>query len=144
MSGIRGQDTKIELLVRSGLHHRGVRFRLHRKDLPGKPDLFLPKYRAAIFVNGCFWHAHTCYKYRLPKTRTAFWQEKLDKNKQRDKKNLGELLDSGFRVLTVWECSLNGKISLNHEKVIDEVIWWLQGSDTVHEITGRDKVDEHP
>ena len=144
MSGIRGKDTKIEKLIRSGLHLRGIRFRLHKKGLPGKPDLFLKKHNAAIFINGCFWHAHTCYKFRPPKTRTAFWKEKLDKNKQRDRKNLERLLDSGFRVLTIWECSLDGKISRDPEEVIDDVICWLLSNDTVHEITGRDKVDDHP
>src|SRR5215471_13052693 len=85
MSRIRGRDTKPELLLRRSLHARGLRFRLHRRDLPGCPDLVFPRFRAAIFVHGCFWHGHTCPMFKMPKTRTVFWRNKIHKNLDRDR-----------------------------------------------------------
>jgi DNA mismatch endonuclease (patch repair protein) len=105
MSGIRGKDTKPELLVRRALHASGLRFRLHRKDLPGKPDIVLPRYQAAVLVHGCFWHRHTGCRYATtPSTNTAFWQNKLDGNAERDARQLRELRRLGWRTFVVWEC----------------------------------------
>ena len=105
MSGIKGKDTHPEIAVRKFLHANGFRFRLHRKDLPGKPDIVLPKLNTIIFVNGCFWHRHSCKKGRhLPKSNAAFWKDKLEKNKIRDRKNAKALRDSGWQVLIIWEC----------------------------------------
>lgn len=105
MSRIRGKDTKPELVVRSMLHRMGLRFRLHRKDLPGKPDIVLPKYRTVIFVHGCFWHRHrSCRFAYTPKTRQEFWQQKFVGTVERDKKKAKQLRRLGWRVLTVWEC----------------------------------------
>ena len=105
MSGIGSKDTKPEIRVRKFLHANGFRFRLHRKDLPGKPDIVLPKLNTIIFVNGCFWHRHSCKKGRhLPKSNAAFWKDKLEKNKIRDRKNAKALRDSGWQVLIIWEC----------------------------------------
>jgi DNA mismatch endonuclease (patch repair protein) len=105
MSRIRGKDTKPELAVRSMLHRMGYRFRLHVKDLPGKPDIVLPKYRTVIFVHGCFWHRHPRCKYAYaPKSRARFWRWKLDENVNRDRKARRALRVLGWRVLTVWEC----------------------------------------
>ncbi|GAB5440270.1 MAG: very short patch repair endonuclease [Fuerstiella sp.] len=105
MSRIRGKDTKPELLVRSVVHRMGYRFRLHRTDLPGKPDLVLPKHRKIIFVHGCYWHMHRCrYGRVVPKTNTEFWQQKRQSNVQRDRRNLKQLRKDGWRVLVVWEC----------------------------------------
>lgn len=105
MSRIRSRDTKPEKLVRSLLHRLGYRFRLHRKDLPGKPDVVLPKYAAAVFVHGCFWHRHPgCRFAYTPKSRTRFWEEKFSGNVARDRRNRKELEGLGWTVLTVWEC----------------------------------------
>lgn len=106
MSRIRGTHTKPELLVRKGLHARGLRFRLHRRDLPGRPDLVLPKYRAVVFVHGCFWHAHTCQKGRIPGTRSDFWRAKFEGNRKRDARSARALREAGWRVFKVWECQL--------------------------------------
>ncbi|MBB3139261.1 very short patch repair endonuclease [Halomonas organivorans] len=105
MSRIRGKHTKPELLLRRFLHHRGYRFRLHRNDLPGAPDLVLPRYSLAIFVNGCFWHRHSsCFYATTPSTRVAFWQEKFSINVERDRRNHKDLMYLDWRVLVVWEC----------------------------------------
>jgi DNA mismatch endonuclease (patch repair protein) len=105
MSGIKGKNTKPEMLVRSMLHKMGYRFRLHMKDLPGKPDIVLPKYHTVVFVHGCFWHRHSGCKYAYtPKSRTDFWNEKLNRNIERDQSNCKILVEMGWRVLTVWEC----------------------------------------
>lgn len=106
MSRIRSKDTKPEILVRKFLHGRGFRFRLHRKDLPGRPDLVLPKYDAVVFVQGCFWHAHHCQKGRVPGTRSKFWQAKFEGNKERDARSARALRKAGWRVFRVWECQL--------------------------------------
>ena len=107
MSGIRGKDTKPELLVRKYLHARGLRFRLHVKDLPGKPDLVFPKYRTVVFVHGCFWHRHAGCKYAtLPSSRADFWENKLSDNVARDQYQLATLHGLGWHVVIVWECEL--------------------------------------
>ena len=110
MSGIQGKNTKPELLVRKYLHGRGLRFRLHAKELPGKPDLVFPKYKVAVFVHGCFWHQHLGCKYAyVPQSNAAFWREKLQSNNERDKIKATALKKLGWRVLVIWECSLNDK-----------------------------------
>lgn len=109
MSRIRGRDTLPEWVVRRYLHSIGFRYRLHRQDLPGRPDIVLPCHGVAIFVNGCFWHAHTCQRGRIPSTRAAFWREKLENNRRRDERNRRLLRKAGWRVITVWECSLSTK-----------------------------------
>ena len=108
MLRIRGRDTRPEMIIRQGLHARGLRFRLHRRDLPGRPDLAFPQYRAVIFVHGCFWHGHDCPLFRWPQTRKDFWREKIRKNRARDQGAVASLKDQGWRVLTVWECALKG------------------------------------
>lgn len=105
MAAIRGRNTTPELRVRRALHVLGYRYRLHRKDLPGKPDLVLPKYRAAIFIHGCFWHMHDCpLGHPRPATNAAFWEEKRGGNVERDRRNAERLLENGWTVFTVWEC----------------------------------------
>lgn len=107
MSRIKGRDTAPELRLRSLLHRVGFRFRLHTKDLPGRPDIVLPRYRAAIFVHGCFWHRHPGCKYATtPSTRREFWQEKFNGNVSRDARNRAQLEADGWKVLIVWECEL--------------------------------------
>lgn len=108
MSRIRGKNTKPEVLLRSLLHRRGFRFRLHTPSLPGRPDIVLPKYRTAIFVHGCFWHRHEgCSNTTMPKTRTGFWAEKFRRTVERDARKKAELEALGWQVLTVWECELS-------------------------------------
>lgn len=107
MAAIRGKNTVPEVTVRRFLHAQGFRFRLHRKDLPGKPDIVLPKYRTAIFVHGCFWHLHGCKNTVIPKTRTEWWTAKLEGNRARDEKNNQRLEQLGWRVITIWECEIS-------------------------------------
>lgn len=109
MSGIRGKNTRPEIMVRQALHKAGFRFRLHRKDLPGKPDLVLPKYQAAIFVHGCFWHGHDCRYFKIPKTRTDFWMAKIASNSSRDQRDIEALRKLGWRVMIVWECEIRDR-----------------------------------
>ena len=105
MSRIRGANTKPEMLVRSLVHQMGFRFRLHRRDLPGKPDLVLPRHRKVIFVHGCFWHCHNCRFGRVtPKANADFWREKRSGNAARDRRNLSRLRRDGWKVLVIWEC----------------------------------------
>ena len=108
MSRVSGKNTKPELIVRSLLHNMGYRFRLHRSDLPGKPDITLPKYKKVIFVHGCFWHGHKdCRRSKRPTTNKKFWHEKLDKNIERDNVNIRNLKELGWGVLVVWVCEVN-------------------------------------
>ena len=104
MAAIKGKNTKPELLVRRALHHRGFRFRLHVRDLPGRPDIVLPRYKTAIFVNGCFWHGHTCKYFKLPATNSEFWRDKIRANQERDALKTKQLIDLGYNVLSIWEC----------------------------------------
>jgi DNA mismatch endonuclease, patch repair protein len=104
MSKIRGRDTAPELLIRSTLHRLGFRYRLHRKDLAGTPDLVFSGKRSVIFVHGCFWHGHDCPRGGLPSSNISFWQEKIDTNKRRDSRVERELKSEGWKVLTVWQC----------------------------------------
>ena len=106
MAAVRSKNTKSELLVRRELHARGYRFRLHRRDLPGKPDIVFPSRKSAIFVNGCFWHGHDCPAGALPATRHKFWEAKIGRNKERDAKSQSKLEAAGWNVLVVWECAL--------------------------------------
>lgn len=107
MSKIRSKNTKPELLVRRFLHSRGFRYRLHVKDLPGKPDIVLPKYKTIIFIHGCFWHGHEgCRYYVVPKTRTDWWLNKINGNIAKDKSSKELLISKGWKVLDVWECEL--------------------------------------
>ena len=107
MSKVRGKETKPEVLVRKLLYHRGFRYRKNVNSLPGKPDIVLAKYRAIVFVHGCFWHQHPgCRKARRPKSRQSYWNEKLDRNIERDSLKIEQLKKSGWRVFIIWECEL--------------------------------------
>ncbi len=124
MAGIKGKNTQPERLVRSLLHRQGFRFRLNVRELPGKPDIVLPRYHAVIFVNGCFWHGHDCVHFKWPKTRTDFWRHKIEGNRANDQKVTQALLATGWRVGIVWECSLKG-VDKNSEAVINKISEWL-------------------
>ncbi|MHC9016823.1 very short patch repair endonuclease [Stenotrophomonas bentonitica] len=121
MSRIRGSNTKLEVLVRKGLHARGLRYRLGGAKLPGRPDIVLPRHRTVVFVHGCFWHGHDCPLYRLPKTRPEFWADKIGSNRIRDQRVAAELEARGWRVLTVWECSLRGQSEAAQQRVLDQL-----------------------
>ena len=110
MSMIRGKNTKPEIIVRKFLHSKGFRFRLHKKDLPGKPDIVLPKYKTVIFIHGCFWHGHNnCKYFVVPKTRTKWWLNKINGNKQTDKRNNLRLRKASWNIIILWECQLRPK-----------------------------------
>lgn len=125
MSGIRGKDTKPEILIRKALHARGFRFRLHRRDLPGSPDIVMPKYRAVILINGCFWHGHECSLFKWPKTRPDFWRAKIDGNILRDQKNHSELKRLGWRVCLLWECEIKRADEARRLEVVSRISEWL-------------------
>ena len=115
MSKIRGKNTKPEMILRSQLFRQGLRFRVHQKDLPGKPDIVLPKYKTVIFVHGCFWHYHkNCREGRIPSSNSKFWKEKLERNIAKDKMHCKALKLVGWKVIIVWECEI--------EKHLNEVI----------------------
>ena len=137
MSGIRGKDTKPELTIRKALHARGYRYRLHSPAVPGKPDLLLRRYRAAIFVHGCFWHGHDCHLFKLPSTRTEFWQQKIDRNRARDAEVEAALRDQGWRRLVIWECALKGKSRIPLDEVMDATVKWLADNKKDLEIRGQ-------
>ena len=137
MSGIRGKDTKPEQFIRKILHRRGYRFRIHRKDLPGKPDLVLAKYNAVIFINGCFWHGHDCHLFKWPKSRPDFWRTKINKNRANDKKVLDDLKNQDWRILNIWECAIKGKERLEAEVIIEQIERWLNSDEQFKEITGK-------
>lgn len=115
MAGIRNKNTKPEILVRKELFARGYRFRLHSNKISGRPDIILPKHNVAIQTYGCFWHGHTnCALFRLPKSRQVFWDKKITGNIRRDRETEEQILESGLRLLTIWECALKGKHQLDH------------------------------
>jgi DNA mismatch endonuclease (patch repair protein) len=136
MAGIRGKDTKPELILRSGLHRSGFRFRLHAKELPGKPDLVFPRYNAAMFVHGCFWHGHHCHLFKLPSTRTEFWRSKIERNQIVDARSVSGLRDRGWRVGIVWECAMKGRSRLPLDELIQSCARWLHSDVARHEIRG--------
>lgn len=126
MAGIKNRDTVPEVQIRKRLFYLGYRYRIGTKKLPGKPDIVLPKYNAAIFVHGCFWHGHgQCNLFRLPKSKREFWDKKISGNIIRDEICLAELHDLGWRICTVWECAIKGKNRLDEEKVIKELVGWI-------------------
>ena len=137
MSGIRATDTKPEMMLRKALHARGFRYRLYDKRLPGKPDIVLPKYNAVIFVHGCFWHGHDCHLFKMPQTRTEFWQEKIEGNRTRDARNRKLLLDAGWRVADVWECAVKGKLRLGKSEVLVRLVSWINGENPEMEVRGK-------
>jgi DNA mismatch endonuclease (patch repair protein) len=120
MSKIKGKDTKPELLVRKFLHKSGFRYSLHKKDLPGKPDIFMRKYKTVIFINGCFWHGHNnCKYFKIPKTRSEWWENKINKTVEKDAENIKKIKEMDFNVMQIWECQLKKD---NRKQTLNELI----------------------
>lgn len=120
MSKIRSKNTKPEIILRKALFARGYRYRINCKKLPGKPDIVLSKYRTVIFVNGCFWHGHeNCNISHIPKTNSSFWDDKIQRNKERDSINSSKIINLGWNVIVIWECQLNNKTKL--EKTLKDI-----------------------
>ncbi len=139
MAGIKGRDTKPELAVRRIAHRLGLRFRLHRKDLPGRPDLVFPRHRLAVFVHGCFWHRHEECRYSYtPRSRVAFWMEKFAQNVARDRRDQEALQDLGWQVLVIWECETR-----DEETVRQYLQGWIERCETVQASGGRCRSSEH-
>ena len=137
MSRIRGENTKPEMRVRQGLHSRGFRFRLHRADLPGRPDIVFQSRRAVILVHGCFWHGHDCPMFQLPATRAEFWPAKIERNRVRDQAVIKELLAAGWRVLIVWECAFRGPLRQPESSVLGRCERFLRSEVTLAELAGN-------
>ena len=136
MSGIRASDTKPELLIRKGLHSLGFRYRLHDRSLPGNPDIVFGPRRAAIFVHGCFWHAHECGLFKWPRTRPEWWKDKLMANRRRDSLVRDQIRDIGWRQLVIWECAIRGTGRRDLAEVMDITRIWISDSCVDEEITG--------
>lgn len=136
MAAIRGSHTKPEQLIRKALHAAGLRYRLHAKDLPGKPDLVFPRWRAVVFVNGCFWHQHDCHLFKWPATRKDFWREKIGRNVVNDEKAVSALLAAGWRVAIVWECALKGRTRLAFAEAMQRLAGWIQSDEAMLTIRG--------
>ncbi len=135
MSAVKGKDTKPEMLFRKLIHKAGFRYSLHNSALPGKPDLVLKKYKCAVFIHGCFWHQHGCPKSKLPQTNEEFWNEKLSKNEERDTRVVDELLDSGWRVLILWECAFQKK-KRSLGDILSEFEFFIHSEEPYLEIPG--------
>lgn len=129
MASIKSKNTKPEILIRKALHAKGFRYRLHVKNLTGKPDLVFPKYSAVIFVHGCFWHGHDCHLFRLPKSNVDYWEVKISKNIERDDLAIKRLMSAGWRVGVVWECALRGRSKVNLVELIGLIETWLHSAD---------------
>lgn len=137
MAGIKGKNTKPELVLRRALHARGFRYRLHSKNVPGRPDLVFPKHHAIVFVHGCFWHRHEGCRYTTtPSTRPEFWQAKFDANVIRDAAIRGQLIETGWRVSTVWECSLRKTDQL--ATTVELLAAWLPSDSSQLEVGEND------
>ena len=121
MSRIKGKDTSIEIKVRKRLFQDGFRYRKNVKELPGKPDIVLPKYKTVVFIHGCFWHRHGCKEFHIPKTNPDFWNEKFQRNVTNDKKHYAELKESGWNVIIIWECEIEKRFDETIHKVEQQI-----------------------
>ena len=141
MARIGGCNTKPEVTLRKALFRLGFRYRLHPRDIPGRPDMVFPRWRAVVFVHGCFWHGHGCHLFRWPKGNAEFWQAKITGNVERDRRTLDALAAQGWRVLTVWECALRGRRRCTPETVAAYVADWLTIRRTNGTVQGRTSAD---
>jgi len=137
MSKIKSKDTKPEMIIRKSLHGMGYRYRLHVKSLPGKPDIYLPKYNTVIEVMGCFWHGHDCHLGSSPKSNREYWTNKITRNKERDQLNNEKILDKGLKLLNIWECSIMGKSSWDLENLLEEIERFIFNDQNYLEIEGN-------
>lgn len=137
MAAVRARDTKPELMIRRAVHGAGLRYRLNVRDLPGKPDIVLPRYRAVVFVHGCFWHRHDCDLFRWPESRTEFWREKLDANAARDVKAADALEEAGWRQAVIWECALKGRKKRDFQDTMQRLIAWIRSDEQAITIGGE-------
>jgi DNA mismatch endonuclease (patch repair protein) len=136
MAAVKSSNTRPELLIRRSLHAAGLRYRLHSKHLPGKPDLVFPRYNVALFVNGCFWHRHSCHLFKWPATRQDFWRKKIDRNVVTDQKAVEALLATGWRVAIVWECALKGRTRPDFTETMQQLIAWIHSGKRTITIRG--------
>lgn len=138
MSGIRGKNTQPELLIRRCLHRRGFRYLLHSGTLPGKPDLVFPKFKAVIYVHGCFWHAHECDYFKLPSSNRAFWRKKIKANVERDRRKIIQIRQLGWRSLVIWECAIRTALKSESSVLCDIASAWIKKSQEPYlELRGR-------
>lgn len=137
MAAIRSRNTKPEILLRRELFRRGFRYRLHGRNLPGRPDLVLAKYRAVVFVHGCFFHGHACPSFRWPASRPQFWRDKIEGNQRRDLATVERLRASSWRTLIVWECAITGRHRRNIAHLGDDVVTWLQSNQIAGSCAGH-------
>ena len=136
MAGIKGANTRPEMLLRKGLHAQGFRFRLHDRALPGKPDMVFPRRRAVLFAHGCFWHGHDCHLFKWPSTRMEFWRAKIARNREVDARAAEALAAAGWRYGVVWECATKGRTRMPAESVIKTCADWLKSESPHFEIGG--------
>lgn len=137
MSSVGQKDTGPEMLLRTVLHGAGLRYRLHDRTLPGSPDLVFPRFRAVVFVHGCYWHSHGCYRSTVPKSRRTFWEGKFSANRQRDRRDLDALNTRNWRAMIVWECALKGKTACPPAAITEVVKAWLRSSESFAEFPCR-------
>jgi len=142
MAGIRGKNTKPEMMIRKALFARGYRYRLHDKKLPGKPDMVFPGRKAVIFIHGCFWHGHDCHLFKKPSSNVDFWETKIERNRAVDIRTVEALLTRGWRILTVWECAIKGKERIPFDVLIQLAVGWLEKPSGSDEIKGTKSVGE--
>lgn len=138
MAGIRGKDTVPEMTIRKALHRLGFRYRLHDRNLPGKPDMVFPKFHAVIVIHGCFWHGHNCHLFKWPRSRPDFWKTKIEGNRARDAVSCASLHRNGWRVLTLWECALKGRSRRNEGETVTAIAQWLVTGTGNREVRGLD------
>ncbi len=136
MAAIKGSHTKPELAIRRALHAAGLRYRLHAKELPGKPDLVFPRYKAVLFVNGCFWHRHDCHLFKWPASREDFWREKIGRNVANDERAIASLKEEGWRVGVIWECALKGRTRLDQPETMQRLASWIKSEEQAITIRG--------
>ena len=140
MSKVGRKSTGPETKLRKALYARGYRYRINVKKLPGSPDIVLPKYKAAIFVHGCFWHRHEGCKYATtPKTRVEFWTKKFEANIVRDARNTKAMIESGWRVIVVWECAIKKKNDEEFDALVDDIVKWLRDKEVFREFPDHSK-----
>lgn len=134
MARIRSKNTEPEMCIRKGLHALGYRYILHSAKIPGKPDIVLPKYRAVIFIHGCYWHGHDCGQAKLPKSNGSYWLPKIARNQERDARNLAAVEAAGWRHLVIWECAFRRKGEIGLEETVREAAEWVTNGDNSAEI----------